>query len=56
MSTKRSKIKVFDIFGKALTLLETEDRELYKWQRNRLALCHALAVHIHDLLEDTNPG
>ena len=56
MSTKRSKIKVFDIFGRALGLLETEDNELYRWPRNRLALCHALAVHIHDLLEDSKQG
>ena len=55
MSTKRSKIRVFDIFGKALSMLEKEDGELYSWPRNRLALSHALAVHIHDLLSDSKP-
>ena len=45
MSTKRSKIKAFDAFGKALRELDTQDRELYDWPRNRLALCHALAMH-----------
>ncbi len=52
MGTKRSKIKVFDTFGKALHLLETEDKALYSWPRNRLALSHALALHLHDLIED----
>ena len=53
MSTKRSKIRVFDTFSKALCLLEKEDSALYSWSRNRLALSHALAVHIHDLLSDS---
>ena len=53
MSTKRSKIRVFDTFSKALCLLEKEDSALYTWSRNRLALSHALAVHIHDLLSDS---
>ncbi|MCQ2411575.1 MAG: hypothetical protein MJ057_01340 [Sphaerochaetaceae bacterium] len=51
MSTKRSKIKVFDIFAKALNLLEEQDRNLYGWQRNRIAISHALAQHLHDLLQ-----
>ncbi len=34
-------------------MLETEDRALYDWPRNRLALSHALAVHLHDLLSDS---
>ncbi len=53
MATKRSKIRAFDTFGKALCLLETEDRELYSWSRNRLALSHALAVHLHDILSES---
>ena len=52
MSTKKSKIKAFDAFGKALRLLDTEDRELYSWPRNRLALSHALAMHLGNLLQD----
>ena len=55
MGTKRSKIRVFDTFGKALALLESNDRQLYDWPRNRLALSHALAVHLHDLLADSKP-
>ena len=51
MSTKRSKIKAFDTFGKALCLLESQDRELYSWPRNRLPLSHALAMHISSLLD-----
>ena len=52
MSTKRSKIKAFDAFGKALQKLDTQDRELYSWPRNRLALCHALAMHLDALFQD----
>ena len=51
MSTKRSKIKAFDTFGKALCLLESQDKELYSWPRNRLALSHALAMHISSLID-----
>ena len=51
MST-RSRIKAFEIFTKALALLETQDKELFTWSRNRITLTHALAVHIHDILED----
>lgn len=51
MST-RSRIKAFEIFTKALALLETQDKELFIWPRNRITLTHALAVHIHDILED----
>ena len=51
MSTKKSKIKAFDTFGKALCLLESQDRELYSWPRNRLALSHALAMHISSLID-----
>ena len=51
MST-RSRIKAFEIFTKALALLETQDKELFAWPRNRITLTHALAVHIHDILED----
>lgn len=51
MST-RSRIKAFEIFTKALALLETQDKDLFTWPRNRITLTHALAVHIHDILED----
>lgn len=51
MST-RSRIKAFEIFTKALALLESKDKELFTWPRNRITLTHALAVHIHDILED----
>lgn len=51
MST-RSRIKAFEIFTKALALLETQDKDLFAWPRNRITLTHALAVHIHDILED----
>lgn len=56
MSTKRSRIKVFDIFGKALGLLETQDRTLYSWPRNRIALSHALAQHLNDLVRQEIDG
>jgi len=48
MSTRKSRIRAFDIFQKSLNLLEKEDRQLYSWPRNRLALTHALAEHIRD--------
>ena len=48
--TTRSKIKVFDLFTKALVSLETHDKILYSWPRNRLALAHALAVHLQEQL------
>lgn len=47
-----SRIKAFETFTKALVLLETQDKELFFWPRNRVTLTHALAVHIHDILED----
>lgn len=49
MSTK-TEIRAFDIFTKALTRLEKDDTELFNWQRNRLALTHALALRIHELV------
>ena len=52
MSTKRSKIKAFDTFGKALRLLDTQDTALYSWPRNRLPLSHALAMHLNTLVQD----
>ncbi len=55
MSTKRSRIRVFDTFEKSLNLLETEDKQLYSWPRNRLALSHALAEHIHDMVIQIDP-
>ena len=54
MSTKRSKIRVFETFGKALTRLEGQDRLLYSWSRNRIALTHALAGHLHTLVSETD--
>lgn len=48
--TTRSRIKVFDIFTKALVSLETQDRVLFSWPRNRIALAHALALHLHEEL------
>ena len=54
MNTKRSTIKVFDIFCNALRVLESEDKALYSWPRNRIALSHALAEHIHDLVSETD--
>ena len=55
MSTRKSRIRVFDTFTKALNLLEEEDRQLYSWPRNRLALSHALAEHLHDLVVKLDP-
>ena len=52
MSTRRTKIRAFETFGKALGLLETQDSALYSWPRNRIALSHALADHIRDLVAD----
>ena len=50
MSTKKRTIKVFETFGTALKDLETQDGMLYSWPRNRIALSHALALHLHDLV------
>lgn len=50
MSTKRSKIRIYNIFCKALSALELEDKALYSWSRNRTALTHALAARIQALL------
>ncbi|MGP1508694.1 MAG: hypothetical protein ACTTJW_07455 [Sphaerochaeta sp.] len=52
METKRGKLRVFDIFVRALELLEEKDSVLYKWPRNRLALTHALSQHLHDLMNE----
>ena len=54
MSTKRSKIRAFETFGKALNLLEAQDGILYSWPRNRLALSHALAMHLYELLKESD--
>ena len=54
MSTKRSKIRAFETFGKALNLLEAQDSVLYSWPRNRVALSHALAMHLYELLKDSD--
>ncbi len=48
--TTRSRIKVFEIFTKALVSLETQDRALFSWPRNRISLAHALALHLHEEL------
>ena len=54
MSTKRSKIRAFELFGKALDILEAQDSVLYSWPRNRVALSHALATHLYELLKDSD--
>ena len=54
MSTKRSKIRAFETFGKALNLLEAQDSVLYSWPRNRVALSHALATHLYEQLKDSD--
>ncbi len=48
--TTRTRIKVFDIFTKALVCLETQDKVLFSWPRNRISLAHALALHLHEEL------
>ena len=52
MNTKRKTIRVFETFGKALSLLETKDSQIYVWPRNRIALSHALAVHLGKLFSE----
>ncbi len=52
MSTRRTRIRAFETFGKALGLLEEQDSALYSWPRNRIALSHALAEHIRDLIAE----
>ncbi len=47
-----SRIKAFDMFTQAVIRLESKDKELFSWPRNRVTLTHALAVHLHDLLEN----
>ncbi|MDT3389356.1 MAG: hypothetical protein LIR25_01985 [bacterium] len=54
MSTRRSRIRAFETFGKALGLLEEQDRILYTWPRNRIALSHALADHLRDLVRESD--
>lgn len=56
MSTKKSKLKIFDTFAKALKTLEEQDKVLYTWSRNRIALSHKLAEHLHDILFDSKSG
>ena len=53
--TTRSRIKVFDLFTKALVCLEKQDNLLYTWPRNRLPLAHALAVHLQEQLSPGTP-
>ena len=50
MSNKKSKIQLFDIFGKALIELHNKDNSLYSWPRNRISLTHALAMHLQTLI------
>ncbi len=47
-----SRIKAFDMFTQAVIRLESKDKALFSWHRNRISLTHALAVHLHDLLEN----
>ena len=54
MSTRRNRIRAFETFGKALSLLEAQDRMLYGWPRNRIALSHALADHLRDLIRESD--
>ena len=42
----QKKLKVFDAFTNALKNLDTQDSALYSFGRNRLALTHALALHL----------
>jgi len=49
-----SRIKAFDVFTKALVQLETTDKELFSWHKNRITLTHALATHIHDILASSS--
>ena len=35
-------------------LLEEQDRILYTWPRNRIALSHALADHLRDLVRESD--
>lgn len=46
-----NKTRLFDILISSLRLLELNDSELYRWERNRLSLTHALACHLSDELE-----
>ncbi|MCF0238824.1 MAG: hypothetical protein HUK24_09500 [Sphaerochaetaceae bacterium] len=48
MSSTRSRTKAFNIITKALAQLETKDKVLYSWPRNRVSLTHALAKHIEE--------
>lgn len=46
------KYRIFDTFTDALKKLETEDKELFRWPRNRIALSHALAQQLSKLNPD----
>lgn len=46
------KYRVFDTFTHALKNLETEDKELFSWPKNRIALSHALAQQLFKLNPD----
>ncbi len=48
----RRKYRVFDTFTNALKNLETEDKELFSWPKNRIALSHALAQQLYKLNPD----
>ena len=37
-----------------MNLLEAQDGILYSWPRNRLALSHALAMHLYELLKESD--
>lgn len=54
MSTRKSNLKAFDTFTKALKTLENEDKDLYKWKNNRLAITYKLAEHLHDILSQSD--
>ena len=37
-----------------MDILEAQDSVLYSWPRNRVALSHALATHLYELLKDSD--
>ena len=49
------KFRTFDIFVLALKNLETQDREIFKWAKNRISLCHALALQIYKIFSQQEP-
>ncbi len=48
----KKKLRIFDLFTVAMKNFETQDRILFSWNRNRIALSHALAMQLYRLIPE----